>query len=77
MRYYFHLHDHAVTRDEEGLELPNYEAALHEAQLEARIMGAENVRDGHLDLSHYIEVADSAGAVLFRVKFADVIKVAR
>jgi len=73
-RFYFHLYNDIVSKDEEGRELPNVEAARHDAQEDARDMAAESVRDGQLNLSHYVEVADESGP-LFRVTYGDVVTV--
>lgn len=59
--------------DKEGSELPNAEAARALAENEARVMAAESVKKGHLDLSHYVEVADESGETLFKVRFGDVV----
>ena len=75
MRYYFHLHNDIHTNDEEGVELVDDEAARRHATHEARTMAAESVRKGHLDLSHYIEVATDSGTSLFRLTFGEVVEV--
>lgn len=75
MRFFFHLHNDIDTRDEEGTELPDRDAARALAQKEARTMAAESVRKGHLNLAHFVEVTDEAGAALFRVEFGQVIDV--
>ena len=74
-RFYFHLHNDVEARDEEGRELADAYAAHEAAVLEARTMAAESVRQGHLDLSHTIEVTDESGARLFRVPFGDVVQI--
>ena len=75
MRFYFHLHNDIEARDEEGRELPDLQTALNSAREEARVIAANSVRLGHLNLSHSIEVADEAGRSLFKVRFGDVITV--
>jgi hypothetical protein len=75
MRFYFHLYNDVDTHDEEGTELPDQEAARHFAEQAARAMAAESVTQGHLNLSHYIEVTNDADAVLFRVTFGEVVSV--
>lgn len=75
MRFYFHLHNDVHTVDEEGRELPDAQAARALAENEAQVMAAESVRVGHLDLSHYVEVADENGETLFKVTFGDVVSV--
>jgi hypothetical protein len=74
VRYFFNLHNDVDTLDEEGVELESETEAWDLACSEARVMAAESVRVGHLDLSHYVEVADIAGRALFRVTFAEVVE---
>ena len=74
-RFYFHLYNDIVSKDEEGRELPDVDTARHDAQEDARNMAAESVREGELNLDHYVEVADDTGETLFRVTFGEVVKV--
>ena len=74
-RFYFHLYNDIVSKDEEGRELPDVDTARHDAREDARNMAAESVREGELNLDHYVEVADDAGEPLFRVTFGEVVKV--
>ena len=64
-----------IVRDEEGSDLPDLAAARAKAVCNAREMACAEVLDGHLDVSHGIEVADEAGAVQLTVQFADVVKI--
>jgi hypothetical protein len=75
MCYYFHLHNDVEARDDEGVDLPDQAAAKEHALDEARAMAAESVREGHLDLSHSIEVADHARERLFSVTFGEAVKI--
>jgi hypothetical protein len=75
MRFHFDLHNDVDTHDEEGVELPDELSARRYAEDSARIMAAESVRRGHLNLDHFIEVSDDVGRTLFKVTFADVITV--
>ena len=74
-RFYFHLYNDIVSKDEEGRELPDVDTARHDAREDARNMAAESVREGELNLDHYVEVADDSGEPLFRVTFGEVVKV--
>ena len=74
-RFYFHLYNDIVSKDEEGRELPDVDTARHDAQEDARNMAAESVREGELNLDHYVEVADDSGEPLFRVTFGEVVRV--
>lgn len=77
VRYFFHLYNDIDTQDEEGIELADETAARKHAEGEARTMAAESVRKGHLDLSHFIEVATDSGPPLFKVTFGEVVTVIR
>jgi hypothetical protein len=74
-RYFFHLFNDVVSRDEEGVELPNNAVAMQHAAASAREMAAESVREGQLILDHRIEVTDEAGGRIGVVRFADVVEV--
>ena len=75
MKYYFHLHDDVATFDREGRELSGLEAALGHATVEARIMAADWVRRGALNLSHRIEITDETGVLVGIIAFKDVINI--
>jgi hypothetical protein len=75
MRFYFHLHNGVVTRDEEGIELPSDEAARSHALAEARVMAAESVREGYLDVAHSIKVTKHDGEEMFEIFFGDVVEI--
>jgi hypothetical protein len=75
MRYYFHLHNDVQSRDEEGRDLPSLEAARLVAVDEARVMAAESVGEGHLDLGHHIKVEDESRTIQFEVTFGDAVTV--
>lgn len=76
-RYFFHLHNHIETPDEEGVALADLAAARDLAEREARSMAAQSVAHGKLDLHHSIEVTDAAGTTVLRVRFGDVIEIVR
>ena len=75
MRYFFHLHNDIQTQDEEGLELPDLAAARLHAEQAAREMAAESVRQGHLNLSHCIEVVSADETERLIVRFGDAIRI--
>jgi hypothetical protein len=75
MRFYFHLHNDLDTLDEEGAELANEQAAKDHALKEARVMAAESVRLGTLNLSHFVAVTDSEGKPRFKVKFGEAVDI--
>ena len=75
-RYYFHLYNDIDARDEEGVELPDLEAARDHATAEARNMTSVSVLEhGRVNLHHRIEVADHAGAVVATVEFGDAVAI--
>lgn len=74
-RFFFHIHDDAYARDDEGMELPDPEAARNAAIAGLRSLAADGVKDGRLDLRHFIDVEDEAGTRLFRIAVADALHV--
>ena len=74
-RFYFHLYNDLTALDEEGQEFENLPIAHQKAIAEARWMAAEAVKNGHLTLSHLIEIADEAGEVLSTVWFRDILDI--
>jgi uncharacterized RmlC-like cupin family protein len=74
-RYFFSLFDDIDTLDDEGLEIPDREAAETAGLTYARAIAAEQVGRGRLTLSHRIEVADATGAVLKTIRFGDAVEV--
>lgn len=73
--YFFHICDPAGSlRDEEGIVLPDVDAARTEAVQSARDILAETVRAGEVVDGRRFEVADETGQVLFVVPFADVLR---
>jgi hypothetical protein len=73
--YYFHLYNDTIAMDEEGLDLPDLEAARANGIKEAREMMLEAVAEGRINLSHRIDIADENGAVVDTVIFAEAITV--
>jgi len=75
-RFYFHIVDgEDVTRDEEGLDLPDREAARLAALDGARDIMAAEIHQGAIDLRMRIEVEDEEGQALLSVPFADAVQV--
>jgi hypothetical protein len=75
-RYYLHVFNDVITRDDEGMELADADAALAEARYIVGELAAESVRtEGHLVLSHKVVVEDAAGSEIGTVYFRDVISV--
>ena len=74
-RYYFHLYNDVVSMDEEGVDLPDPEAARANGIREAREMMVEMVGEGRINFSHRIDIADESGAVIDSVTFAQAVAV--
>jgi hypothetical protein len=74
-RFFFHLYNDMVARDEEGKEFPSLRAAHENAIREARQLACASVLEGHLTLKHRIEIADESGQVLATVRFGDAVEV--
>ncbi len=74
-RYFFNLYDDVIAQDEEGVELPGEAAARIQALIGARDIMAEQVKRGYLVRSHWIDVADEQGEVLFSVTFGDAVDI--
>ena len=74
-RYYFHLHNDLDTVDDEGRELRDLATARRIAEQDAREMAAQSVRDGRLNLGHYVEVTDERGEPVVRVRFGEAVAI--
>jgi hypothetical protein len=74
-RFYFHLFNDIVARDEEGIELLNDADAMQRAASCAREMAAQNVREGRLVLDHRIEVTNDDDDIVGIVRFSDVVEI--
>ncbi|KRA83973.1 DUF6894 family protein [Altererythrobacter sp. Root672] len=75
MRFFFHLHNSVETRDQEGRDLPSLAVAVEAAETDARSIASENVRQGHLNLSHSVEITDGTGKSLYRIMFGEAVEV--
>lgn len=76
-RFFFHVQDDDVARDEEGLDLSDRDAAIHEAMKGARSLACEAVTNGRLNLDHRILVAREDGELVATITFADAITVGK
>ena len=72
-RFFFHIFDHVEILDDEGMELPDAEAARSAALAGARAMICDQVKEGRLCLNHRIEVEDEAGATVLSIAFAEAV----
>ncbi len=60
-RYFFNVYDDVVAVDEEGMELPNLQAARLHALAGARDLIVSQVKHGYMVRSHWIDVATIRG----------------
>ena len=73
-RFHFHVHDHSgETHDLDGRELPDLAAARAEAIKGVRSILSYEARQGLIDLTGRIDVADAEGRVLFSIPTADTV----
>jgi len=77
-RYYLHINNGGgYSEDLEGQELPDLDAARTAAIEGVRSMLSEEARQGQLDLSGKIEIADGEGNILLVVPFCDAVELRR
>lgn len=74
-RYFFNTYDDVIAPDEEGVELPNEQAARLQAIKGARDISAEQVRRGYLVRSHWIDVLDERGELVLKLTFGEAVEV--
>ena len=74
-RYFFHVYDDVIAKDDEGMDLPNLAAARLNAIRGARDIISEQVRHGHLVLSHWIDVVDEGGATVLTLPFREAVDI--
>ena len=74
-RYYFHIHDDVVARDDEGIELGGPEAARRSAIDGARALICDQAKRGRIDLGHRIEVEDETGARVLVLPFGEAVEI--
>ena len=71
--FYFHVFNDEITIDEEGIELPDLDAARAFAIRSARSLVCDSVQKGHLNLDHRIEIADESDARKMTVTFREAV----
>ena len=74
-RYYLHIVDGRMVRDEEGQEFPGLEEARTEAIASARSIMREALWEGRLPLNECIQIADGNGTILETVPFREAITI--
>jgi hypothetical protein len=73
--YYFDVHDYDVTRDPEGADFADDEAAIANAVIEARVLAAETVREGHFIGHHRIDITNGKRKPIGSVRFDEAVTV--
>jgi hypothetical protein len=74
-RYFLHLRNDLDVPDEEGVELPDLDAARAKAREDARFTLGQTVLDeGKINLNHRIDIEDETGARLDTIWFRDVVQ---
>ena len=75
-RFYFPLHDDGYVPDDEGVELPNLDAArAHAVRCAALTFGELAKDEGRVVLHHRIDIEDERHVVLETVFFRDAVLV--
>jgi hypothetical protein len=64
-----------IVDDEEGVELPDLEAARSFALTGARSIASESILNGALNLNHCIEIADGQGQIVGKVEIRDAVTI--
>ena len=75
-RYYFDVYDGALGKDEEGIVLPNSNAAFAEAIRAAKELAAAEEADGEVGSDHRIDVRDESGRTFATVFFREAFRIA-
>jgi hypothetical protein len=76
-RFFFHLHaPGAVLKDEEGVILPDGEAAWYQAVRSARDLIHADLHMGAVWTGQRIEIADAAGTAVDHIPLADIARYA-
>jgi hypothetical protein len=74
-RFFFHLYDDIIARDDEGIDLADLEAARRAAISSARAMICDQVAKGHINLGHRLEVEDETGERVLVLPFGEAIEI--
>jgi hypothetical protein len=72
--YFLHVYNSTGwSRDEEGLDLPDLDAARAQAVEGIRSILSDEVEHGKIDFAGKIEIADESGRVLATVTYHDAV----
>jgi hypothetical protein len=69
------VRDDVYATDDEGLDVPDLDAAKQGAVHAAREMMCETLKHGHIVLHHQIEIADEQGATIDTIVFGDLLEI--
>jgi hypothetical protein len=73
-RFFFHVVDELVSRDDEGIELPDVNAARRAALAGARSMICDQVKTGRITFRR-VEVENEEGEPLLALSFGDAVTI--
>jgi hypothetical protein len=76
-RFFLHFYGDVVARDEEGVELPDLQAARTLAIAAARELASADVLQGRLNVDHRIDIEDVSGTVIEIVYFREAVRIDR
>ena len=76
-RFFFHLHEEAIFRDEEGSDFNDEAAARENAIHSARELACARAMQGQLVLSHSIAIVDDRGRQVGEVTYGDAVGLPR
>ena len=74
-RFYLHLYDDLVVKDEDGIFLADADEAWREAVRNARSIVAEQALKGRINLKHWIDIVDENGEPVLTVPFSSAVSV--
>lgn len=74
-RFYLHLYDDLVVKDEDGIFLADADEAWREAVRSARSIIAEQALKGRINLKHWIDIVDENGEPVLTVPFSSAVSV--
>jgi hypothetical protein len=73
--FFLHVYNRTgCSRDEEGLDLPDLDAARAEAAAGIRSILADEVARGTIDFNGRIDIADAAGTVIATMRYGEAVE---
>jgi hypothetical protein len=74
-RFHLNLYNDVISLDEEGVDLPDLEAARDAAIVNIRDVMRDELVKGHITLGHRVEIVNERGRILATVFFRDAVTV--